>query len=84
MAKKKVRCWAGSNLTDWTLSQIPISPRRILERKKNPHHYLHDMEYKLEVKPVMCDAITLTMTDQELVDLIVNAELMLKQRSLPQ
>lgn len=86
MAKKKKgkRCWEGSNMSSWTLSQIPISLNRVKERKEKPHQYLNDMEYVLEVKAPMCERIILSMTDMELVDLITNAELLLKRRSLPQ
>lgn len=71
-------------MSSWTLSQLPISRNRIKERKENPHQYLNDMEYILEVKAPMCERIILSMTDMELVDLITNAELLLKRRSLPQ
>lgn len=76
--------WQGSNMASWTLSQIPINRKRVKEREENPHRYIDDMEYVLEVKAPMCDRITLSMTDKELTDLIVRAELILKRRSLPQ
>lgn len=76
--------WNGDNMSSWCLEQIPISAARKKELKENPHRYLASLEYTLSVKAPMCDRITISMTESELVDLITNAELILKKRSLPQ
>jgi len=85
----KSRQWKGSNGAFWRLSQRPISTERIKERKSNPHAHMTDLEYIIEVKYSMCDEYrnvfdTISITESELIDLIVNAELILKRRSLPQ
>jgi hypothetical protein len=91
MAKKKPKSkvlrvirWTGSNYSYWSISSIPISKSRIRERKTNPHKFFHDLEYEIELDIPMNDTIKIKMSEQELVSLIVNAELILKRRSLPQ
>jgi len=87
MAKKKKTksiSWTGDRFSYWSITQIPISKEQVKERKKNPHRYFPAYEYEIKLKVPMCDAINFEVTEKELVDLIIKAELILKRKSLPQ